>query len=153
MFKYRNQDGLEMDLKEIDDRIIDWMRQTGTTFLRYAVAVIFIWFGMLKVMDASPASALIENTIYLADPSWFVPFLGIWEVAIGICFLIRPLLRVGIGLLAPQMVGTFLPLIVLPGVVYQGGNPFLLTMEGQYIVKNLLIIGAALVLGSTVRDP
>ena len=65
--------------------------------------------------------------------------------------LYKPLIRLGILLMAPQMVGTFLPLILLPKTVYNGSF-FALTLEGQYIVKNLALIGAALVVGSHARD-
>lgn len=139
-----------MNIDRVDKRIASWMAQHGLTILRYSVAIIFIWFGFLKVIGYSPAIELVTRTVYWADPNWFVPFLGWWEVAIGICFLIRPLVRAGIALLAPQMVGTFLPLIILPGVTFQQ-NVLLPTLEGQYIIKNLLIISAALVIGATVR--
>ena len=70
---------------------------------------------------------------------------------IGLCLLYRPLIRVGILLLFLQMPGTFLPMVLLPEVVFVT-FPFELTVEGQYIVKNLVIIGAALVVGGTVRE-
>ena len=78
--------------------------------------------------------------------------IGWWEVAIGITFLFRRTIRLAIALLALQMVGTFMPLILLPAVTFQAGLlPYGPTMEGQYIIKNLLIISAALVVGGTVR--
>ena len=137
--------------EEIDHKIISTMSEYGLIFLRYSVAIIFIWFGALKLIDASPATELVKNTVYWADPSWFVPFLGIWEMLIGLCFFYRPFIRVGIALLAPQMFGTFLPLILLPEITWLG---FLMpTLEGQYIIKNLLIIGAAIVIGASVKKP
>jgi uncharacterized membrane protein YkgB len=135
----------------LDKKVTDWMRDYGTTFLRFSLAIIFIWFGALKVVGYSPATELVANTVYWFDPSWFVPFLGLWEVLIGLLFLKKQFVRGAILLLAPQMVGTFLPLILLPQVAFST-NPLLLTLEGQYIVKNLLIIGAAIVVGSHVRD-
>ena len=84
------------------------------------------------------------------SPKTFVPILGIWEVVIGITMCIKPLIRVSIFLLFLQMPGTFLPLILLPEVCFTS-FPSGLTLEGQYIVKNLIIISAALVVGSTVR--
>lgn len=137
---------------DVDSKITSTMQKVGVPFLRIAVGIVFIWFGALKVLDASPATELVKHTVYWVDPSWFVPFLGWWEIIIGLCFVIRPLTRLGIALLAPQMIGTFLPLIILPMVVFQGGNPLFPTLEGQYIIKNLVIIGAAIVIGSTVRD-
>jgi uncharacterized membrane protein YkgB len=140
-----------VDLRAVDEMITEWLGRYGLRVLRYSVGVIFIWFGALKVFAVSPATELVSHTVYWVDPTWFVPVLGLWEVVIGICFLFRPLLRVGIGLLLPQILGTFLPLILLPNVVFQGGNVFVPTLEGQYIIKNLLIIGAAMVIGATVR--
>ncbi|HII88865.1 TPA: hypothetical protein HA253_04670, partial [Candidatus Woesearchaeota archaeon] len=93
----------------------------------------------------------VIKTVYWFDPAWFYPLLGWWEVLIGVCLLFRPLIRLGIFLMALQMAGTFLPLILLPEIVYTQ-IPWGLTLEGQYIVKNLVLIGAALVIGSHVRD-
>lgn len=126
------------------------MDRHGRRFLRLALATIFIWFGALKTIDASPANDLVKRTIYWLPPEQFLPFLGWWEVVIGLCLLFRPLLRVGLLLLALQLPGTFLPLVVLPEVCWER-FPFRLTMEGQYIFKNLLIIGAALVVGGTIH--
>ena len=77
--------------------------------------------------------------------------LGWWEVITGLTMCIKPLIRISILLLFIQMPGTFLPLILLPEVCFTS-FPFGLTLEGQYIVKNLIIISAALVVGSTVRS-
>lgn len=79
-----------------------------------------------------------------------MPAIGWWEVAIGVTFLIPQLTRVAIFLLAIQMPGTFLPLVLLPEACFTV-IPWGLTLEGQYIVKNLVIIGAALVIGSTIE--
>lgn len=154
-----NMDGTRLDaiwrssgrLDSIDQRITHWMSQRGITVLRGAIAVIFIWFGGLKVINESPATGLVEQTVFFLPPEVFIPILGIWEVAIGLCFLYKPLIRVGIALLFLQMPGTFLPIVVLPGEVFTQ-FPYGLTMEGQYIFKNLAIIGAALVIGATVRE-
>ncbi len=135
----------------IDKLITDFLKCYALPFLRYSVALIFIWFGLLKVLDISPAQQLVVNTVYWVNPHWFVPFLGVWEMLIGICFLLRPLFRLGIVLLLPQMAGTFLPLVLLPDVVFTV-FPYGLTMEGQYIIKNLVLLGAALVVGSHVRE-
>ena len=134
-----------------DQRITAWMKKEGLLFLRYSLGIVFIWFGILKPFGISPAQELVAHTVYWASPTWFVPLLGWWEVLIGICFLYKPLVRVAILLMAVQMVGTMLPLFLLPEVVY-AGSVFHLTLEGQYIVKNIVLIGAALVVGSHVRD-
>ena len=87
----------------------------------------------------------------LLDPPAWVDVIGWWEVAIGVTFLFRVTTRLAVALLAVQMVGTFMPLVILPEVTFQPGRiPYAPTMEGQYIIKNLLIISAALVLGGAV---
>ena len=137
---------------ELDIFITKFMSKWGITFLRYSLGVIYIWFGILKPFGLSPAQELVENTVYWFDnPKTFVPILGWWEVVIGLTMCIKPLIRVSIFLLFIQMPGTFLPLILLPEVCFNN-FPFGLTLEGQYIVKNLIIISAALVVGSTVRN-
>ena len=136
---------------ELDIFITKFMSKWGITFLRYSLGVIYIWFGILKPFGLSPAQELVENTVYWFDnPKTFVPILGWWEVVIGLTMCIKPLIRVSILLLFIQMPGTFLPLIFLPEVSFNN-FPFGLTLEGQYIIKNLIIISAALVVGSTVR--
>jgi uncharacterized membrane protein YkgB len=136
--------------QRLDHRLVGLMGKIGLPFLRIGIGVVFIWFGLLKVLGISPAAGLLSATVYWWTPEFVVPALGWWEVAIGVTFLIPPLTRIAILLLAVQMPGTFLPLVLLPEVCFTVA-PFGLTLEGQYIVKNLVIIGAALVIGSTVE--
>jgi uncharacterized membrane protein YkgB len=134
----------------IDQQIATHMEKYGVRLLRYSLGIIFIWFGALKPFGMSPAQELVSNTVYFVDPEWFIPLLGWWEVAIGIGLIVRPLIRPAIALLFLQMPGTFLPLVLLPEVCFTD-FPFGLTMEGQYIIKNLILISSALVVGGTVR--
>ena len=138
-------------LQRLDEAIADWMARWSLPVLRFGLGVVFVWFGALKVLGISPAGELVAATVYFVPAELFVPVLGVWEVLIGLCLLYRPLIRLGILLLFLQMPGTFLPLLVLPEVVFET-VPYALTVEGQYIVKNLVIIGAALVVGGTVRE-
>lgn len=138
-------------IEALDAAIAATMERWGPPILRAAVAVVFIWFGLLKVFGVSPATDLVAATVYWVSPAVFVPLLGVWEVVIGISLLYRPLIRLGLLLLFVQLPGTFLPLVLLPGAVYIQ-FPYALTTEGQYIIKNLIIIGAGLVIGGTVRD-
>jgi uncharacterized membrane protein YkgB len=139
-------------LERIDRRIAGWMRMYGFLILRISVAIVFVWFGALKFFPGlSPAVELVERTVYWLPPRMFIPILAAWEVLIGISLLFRPLIRLAILLLFLQMGGTFLPLVLLPDVTWLR-FPYAPTIEGQYILKNLVIIGAALVIGSTVRQ-
>jgi uncharacterized membrane protein YkgB len=135
----------------IDETITAQMDRWGVPVLRVAIAVIFVWFGALKIFGISPAGELVASTVYIVSPELFVPILGVWEVLIGLCLLYRPLIRLGLVLLFVQLPGTFLPIVLLPEVVFTV-FPYGLTVEGQYIIKNLIIIGAALVIGGTIND-
>ena len=106
----------------------------------------------VTVLDAGLAEprALVRRTVYFIPPDVFLPILGWWEVAIGVGLLYRPLYRAAILLLFLQMPGTLLPLVLLPEVCFTQ-VPWGLTLEGQYIIKNAVLIGAALVVGGTVR--
>jgi uncharacterized membrane protein YkgB len=138
-----------------DRAISGFMRRYGVTALRVSLAVIFVWFGILKPIGISAAEPLVKATVgwlpFFSADTW-VDLIGWWEVAIGVAFLFQSTTRVAIALLFLQMVGTFMPLVMLPEVTFQAGKiPFAPTIEGQYIIKNLLIISAALVVGGTVR--
>lgn len=135
----------------IDRAITHWMAKYGLLIMRVGLGIIFFWFGALKLFPgASPAEALVRNTVYFIDPDSFLPILAVWEMAIGIGLIFGLFMRITLLLLFLQMPGTALPLVVLPEVVWNT-FPFGLTLEGQYIIKNLALIGAALVLGGTVR--
>jgi len=133
-----------------DRTVRHFMAEQSTRVLRFSLAVVFVWFGALKIWAESPADDLVRRTIYWLPSERFLPVLGAWEVIIGLCLFFRPWQRLGLLLLALQLPGTFLPLVLLPSVCF-ADFPFVLSMEGQYIVKNLLIIGAALVIGGELR--
>ena len=112
--------------------------------------LVFFWFGFLKIIDLSPAQQLVKDTVYwmpfLSAESW-THVIGVWEVLIAICFLFKRTTLIAMILLFLQMSGTFLPLLILPEITFQNSNPFLPTLEGQYIIKNIIIITAALMIG------
>ena len=125
---------------------------TNDYLVRIPIFIIFFWFGFLKIIDLSPAQQLVKDTVYwmpfLSAESWtFV--IGVWEVLIAICFLFKRTTLIAMILLFLQMSGTFLPLLILPEITFQNSNPFLPTLEGQYIIKNIIIITAALIIGRT----
>jgi uncharacterized membrane protein YkgB len=136
--------------EQVDPVIAGWMERNGIRLLRISLGIIFIWFGALKTVGMSPAQELVARTVYWFPPEIFIPILGWWEVLIGVGLLIRPMVRLAIALLFLQMPGTMLPLFLLPDVCFTS-IPFGLTIEGQYIIKNLILISAAIVVGGTVR--
>lgn len=150
--------GLALTFDRLDDRLATFLRRHGVRLLRYAVGVVFLWFGALKLFPgASPAEALVKATVPFVDADAFYPVLAVWEMLIGALLLVRPGARVALLLLALQMPGTFLPLVVLPEVCFarfpftHPWDLFVLTLEGQYIIKNLVLIAAGIVVGGTVR--
>ncbi len=135
----------------LDWKITHWMAAHGITLLRISMGVIFIWFGALKFFpDISPAENLIRESITFLPMNLFLPFLAVWEIAIGIGFITGKFTRLTILLLFLQMPGTISPAFLRPDLVFTQ-FPFGLTLEGQYIVKNLVLISAGLVIGATVR--
>jgi uncharacterized membrane protein YkgB len=129
--------------------IARWMNCYGSVLMRYAIALVFIWFGLLKCFMISPAEDLVAKTVPWLPKEIFVPVLGWWEFLIGFFFLFKKTTWAAIVLMFLQMPGTFLPLILLPELCFTG-YPFGLTMEGQYIIKNFVLISGALVVGGTL---
>ncbi len=137
---------------EIDIKISGFMSKYGLDVLRISLGIIFFWFGMLKFFPGvSPAEQLVKNTVYFIDPEIFITILALWETLIGLGLIFNKFMRATLLLLFLQMPGTALPLIILPEVVWKS-FPFVLTIEGQYIIKNLVLIGGGLVLGGNVRN-
>jgi uncharacterized membrane protein YkgB len=136
--------------ERVDPAIAGWMDRNGIRLLRLSLGVIFVWFGLLKTVGMSPASELVTRTVYWFPPEVFIPILGWWEFLIGLCLIVRPWVRTALFLLFLQMPGTGLPLVLLPDRCFTS-VPFGLTLEGQYIIKNLVLISAGIVVGGTVR--
>jgi len=142
----------------IDRAITDFLARHALTSLRVALGLVFLWFGALKfVPGLSPADGLATRTISML--SWDIvpatvslPLLATWETLIGVGLLSGRFLRATILLLVLQMLGTVAPLVLLPGETWRA-FPYALTLEGQYIVKNVVLVAAALTLGATVRGP
>jgi uncharacterized membrane protein YkgB len=139
-----------------DAAITAWMARHGVAFLRVSLGIIFFWFGVLKFFPGlSPAQDLAANTISLLSfglvgPSVSVPVLAAWECAIGLGLLHGGYLRSTLLLLWLQMLGTLAPLVLFPSETFTR-FPYAPTLEGQYIIKNLVLISAAIVVGATVR--
>jgi uncharacterized membrane protein YkgB len=143
--------GVWSAIDRVDAVVIPFLRRVAVPMLRISLGVVFVWFGALKVFDVSPVSDLVGNTVYWVDPDRFVPALGVFEMVVGLLLLLGRALRFTLLLFVAQMVGTFITFLVLPEVTFQDGNPLLLTVEGEFVVKNLVLISAALVVGTTVR--
>jgi uncharacterized membrane protein YkgB len=143
-------------LQPIDRRVTAWMAAHGLTLLRIALGIVFLWFGALKLVPGlSPAEDLAGRTIETLTNGFVaravaLPFLAVWEVAIGLGLLVGRWMRGVLLLLFVQMLGTITPLVIFPGETWTA-FPIAPTLEGQYIIKNVVLVAAAIVLGATVR--
>lgn len=140
-------------IARVDGVVIPFLRRWGIPTLRISLAVVFVWFGALKVVGVSPVVDLVASTVYWVDPDWFVPALGVVEVLVGAGLAARLGLRLVLFVLALQMLGTFLVFALLPDVTFQDGNPLKLTIEGEFVLKNLVLLAAAMVVGASIGSP
>ena len=138
-------------IDRLDASVSAFLRRWSIPTLRVSLAIVFIWFGALKVFDVTPVTDLVARTVYWFDPGWVVPVLGVFEIIVGVGLLLKFALRAVLALFAGQMIGTFLVLVLLPEISFQDGNPLLLTVEGEFVIKNLVLLSAGMVVGATVR--
>jgi uncharacterized membrane protein YphA (DoxX/SURF4 family) len=149
-------DDLRRRFERIDVRLTNWMARRGVVLLRLSLGAVFLWFGALKFFPGlSPAQDLAGKTIAslsfgLVPPSVSLPGLAAWECLIGIGLLGNRCMRTTLALLALQMVGAVTPLFLFPEETFTR-IPFAPTLEGQYIIKNVVLVSAALVVGATAR--
>ncbi len=143
-------------LEAVDRRITAWLGRHGVMLSRVSLGIIFLWFGALKfVPEWSPAAELATRTIEKLTFGFVPPEVGLlvlaaWESLIGLGLLTGKFLRITLLLLAVQMMGTLLPLVFFPRETFLI-FPLAPTLEGQYIIKNLVLLSAATVVGATVR--
>ena len=133
--------GMQTLIETVDDQFTSLLRR----------CIVLIWFGALKGFNVTPVTDLVANTVYWVDPDWFVPVLGVVEVIVGFGLVVRRALRAVLFVFLAQMLGTFLVMIVQPDVAFQDGNVLKLTVEGEFVIKNLVLLAAGLVVGATVR--
>lgn len=137
----------------IDRNIIAVARSITLPFARISIFLVYFWFGILKVVNASPAGPLVESlleqTLPFISPEQFFICFGLYEMLIGILFLIPNKERIAIAFLIPHLIMTALPLLLLPHMTWYGA--FIPTMEGQYIVKNILIASLAMSIGAHLK--
>ena len=140
----------------IDRAVTFWMAQNGLKLLRITIGLIFLWFGAMKFFPAlSPAEGIASKTIStitfgLLSKQVALYILAAWETAIGLGLLLNLFLRETLLLMFVQMLGTITPIFLFPGEVFTN-FPFGLTLEGQYIMKNLVLVSGGIVIGATVR--
>ncbi len=140
----------------IDVRVTRWMARYGVVILRVGLGVIFLWFGVLKFFpNLSPAEELATKTIQtltfgIVQPDLALPLLAALETLIGLGLITGKFMRITLLLLLFQMLGTVTPLVLFPSQTFTQ-FPYAPTLEGQYIIKNVVLVAAGLVIGATVR--
>lgn len=140
----------------VDRAITGWMAHNGIRLLRISLGVVFFWFGFLKFFPGlSPATELALKTIDVltfgtVPPSVAINVLAAWESAIGLGLIFGVAMRATLLLLFVQMLGTITPIFFFPELVFTK-IPYAPTLEGQYIIKNVVLVSAGIVIGATVR--
>jgi uncharacterized membrane protein YkgB len=144
---------LVMSIRALDEKIIFFFKTISIPVARIALFIVFFWFGFLKIVGLSPASGVVESlfetTISFISFATFIIFFGLFECIIGTLFLLRGAERLVIPLLFIHMITTFGPLVLLPVLTWQ--SLLVPTLEGQYIIKNLVIIALAIGIASHLR--
>ena len=138
-------ENIEKEIESFDLKVIHFMKKFSLPMARWAIFIVYFWFGILKVFQLSPANPLVAELLQktLHTPfNIFIVLLGVFEMIVAIVFVIKGLERLAIFLLVLHLIMVLAPLFLLPAITWQS---FMVpTLEGQYIIKNVLIVAAAM---------
>lgn len=134
---------------EIDQEVENVLGKVAIPSLRFSLGFIYLWFGLLKLLGVSPAAKLVTQTFHPIPPRVAVLLAGVWETVVGLGLITRKGLCPTLLLFFLQVIGTFMVFIRHPEQTFQNGNPLRLTQEGEFIMKNLILLAAGLVVAST----
>ena len=137
---------IEKEIDSFDFKIIRFMKKYSLSMARWAIFIVYFWFGILKVLSLSPANPLVAALLGRVLPgvpfATFIVLLGVYEMIVAIVFVIKGMERLAIFLLVLHLIMVLAPLFLVPAVTWQS---FMVpTLEGQYIIKNVLIVAAAM---------
>lgn len=118
---------------------------------RISLGLLFVWFGLLKPFGEKTTTSLLAHTIYFFPPEKVLPLLGWWEVAIGLCLMVKPLVRISLFLQFVRIPGTILAFFMHPEVCFVR-MPFIPSPEGQYLIKDIVILFAGIAIAGTVYN-
>jgi uncharacterized membrane protein YphA (DoxX/SURF4 family) len=141
-------------IEKCDYHVITFFREYADEFARFAFFLIFFWFGILKIFQVSAAGPLVNSLLEVTflnfiPATTFMIALGTFEALLGVIALIPKLERVTFVLLGLHMITTIFPLFLLPEITW--AQPFVPTLTGQYIMKNLALLGMSFLLFTRVR--
>lgn len=140
-------------ITDIDLRLIAFFRRTFLPVARFSVFLVFFWFGLIKLLGLSPASPLAEaltaQTVGMQYFDTLFYALAVVECVIGLLFLFPKATRIVIPLLLFHMAIVCSPLVLVPGYTWQQfGVP---TLEGQYIIKNAVVVAVAIGIAASAK--
>jgi len=148
--------GRQNIIVRIENAFTTLATRIGHPALRLTLGLTFLWFGALKITNDTPVAEFVDNTVNwipLLDGGWFVPFLGVVEVLLGAALVVNRGMRVVLPLLFAHLCGTFLALLTQPEVTFKDSNVLMLTTEGEFVIKNLILLSAVVVLYGLRRRP
>jgi uncharacterized membrane protein YkgB len=142
-----------VNISEIDAKVLDFTKRHFVFLARLALFVIFFWFGLLKIIDLSPAGdlayAMVGKTIGLQNFNMAYIILGCFECLVGILMLIPRATRIVLPLLLAHLLVVAGPIVLLPELIWQSfAVP---TLEGQYIIKNVAVLALAIGIASNQK--
>lgn len=148
----QSRPSLRRQVEAIDQRVSIFLARHSVTLLRVSVGVVFFWFGALKLQTGlSPAEHLIRESITFLPMQYFLPFLAVLEMVIGLGFITGKAKRLVLLMLLGQMAGAMSPMVLRPDLIWNV-FPYAWTLEGQYVFKDIILVSAGLVsLGATAR--
>jgi len=141
--------------RELEAACHRWLVAYSIAILRVSVGAVFLGFGALKFFPGvSPAESLVEATTHILTFGLIpggVALVGVavLETVIGLCLLLGRGMRAAGLLLVVQLGGILSPIVLLPGRLFSGAG-IAPTLEGQYVLKDIIIVGAALVLAASI---
>lgn len=135
------------------DYLVGGLHRWSIPVLRVALGLIFLWFGILKLFGVSPVTAILKQSFPFVPLLPFALGLGIWEVLIGCGLITKRALRVTLVLLCFHLTGTFTSLLLAPSLFFHDGSPLWLTVEGEFVAKNMVLMAAGLVIGGYEVSP
>lgn len=136
-----------------ETQLIDLAKKVYLPSIRVSLFVVYFWFGILKVIGTSPANPLVNDLLHRTIPflsfEQFIIGFSIFEMIIGLLFLLAKFDRLALVLVFIHIILTAGPLVLLPEVTWQ--SMMTPTLEGQYIIKNLLIIAGAITIAAHLK--
>jgi putative oxidoreductase len=141
-------------LRALDHAVSGVLRPFTLPALRVLLGLVFVWFGALKVVGRSPVAGLVARTLPFANPHLVMLVLGTLEGLLGVMLIFGVFLRLALPVLVVHLAGTFATFVVAPHLMFSAGDPLLLTGNGEFVAKNVVLIAATLVLiAHTIGTP